>query len=91
LAARLPEHEDCAVTHGDATLSNIILEPDGQVGFVDCGHCGRADRYVDLALLLAALEDRLCAEARNTFTDAYGDLRWDEAKAEFYRDLYELF
>ena len=91
VVSRIPEHEDCVVTHGDATLSNLILSDDGQLGFVDCGHCGRADRYVDLALLAGELQDRLGADAFNTFTAAYGDLRWDESKAEFYRDLYEFF
>jgi aminoglycoside 3'-phosphotransferase-2 len=91
VVSRVPEHEDCVVTHGDATLSNLILSDDGQLGFVDCGHCGRADRYVDLALLAGELQRRLGTDALNTFTVAYGDLRWDERKAEFYRDLYEFF
>jgi aminoglycoside phosphotransferase len=54
----------------------------GQVGLVDCSHCGIADRYVDLALLVGELEDRLGSQARNAFTDAYGDLWWDKSKAE---------
>jgi aminoglycoside 3'-phosphotransferase II len=91
LAADLPLPEDCVVTHGDATLSNLILEPDGQIGFVDCGHCGRADRYVDFALVVSELEEWLGPQAREVFTAAYGGLRWDEKKAEYYRDLYELF
>jgi aminoglycoside 3'-phosphotransferase-2 len=91
LIARLPLPEDCVVTHGDATLSNLILGPDGQIGFVDCSHCGRADRYVDLALLVGELEDRLGPRAREAFIAAYGHLRWAVRKAEFYRDLYELF
>src|ERR1043166_943992 len=49
VASRIPEHEDCVVTHGDATLSNLILGDDGQIGFIDCGHCGRAARYGDEA------------------------------------------
>jgi aminoglycoside 3'-phosphotransferase II len=91
VASRVPGHEDCVVTHGDATLSNLILGDDGQVGFVDCGHCGRADRYVDLALLAGELQRRLGTDGFNAFTAAYGGLRWDESKAEFYRDLYEFF
>jgi aminoglycoside 3'-phosphotransferase II len=91
VASRIPEHEDCVVTHGDATFSNLILGDDGQVGFVDCGHCGKADRYVDLALLARELQDRLGTDAFSTFTAAYGDLPWDESKAEFYRNLYEFF
>ncbi|MBV8826993.1 MAG: aminoglycoside 3'-phosphotransferase [Hyphomicrobiales bacterium] len=91
LAARLPLPEDCVVTHGDATLSNLILGDDGQIGFLDCSHCGRADRYVDLTLVVGELEDRLGPQARETFAAAYGGLPWDERKAEYYRDLYELF
>jgi len=91
LAANVPEREDCVVTHGDATLSNLILGHDGHVGFVDCSHSGRADRYVDLSILVAGIEDRFGTQARNAFTAAYGDLRWENSKAEFYLDLYELF
>jgi aminoglycoside 3'-phosphotransferase-2 len=91
LEASVPAHENCVVAHGDATLSNLIVADDGQVGFVDCGHCGRADRYVDLAPLVGELEERFGAEARTAFAAEYGDLRWDDGKAEFYRDLYELF
>jgi aminoglycoside phosphotransferase len=91
LEVSVPGHEDCVVTHGDATLSNLIVANDGQVGFLDCGHCGRADRYVDLALLVGELEERFGAEAQTALVGAYGDLRWDGPKAEFYRDLYELF
>jgi aminoglycoside 3'-phosphotransferase-2 len=91
LQASIPESEDCVVTHGDATLSNLILGPDGRVGFVDCSHSGSADRYVDLALLVGELEERFGADARGTFIGAYGGRRWDEPKAAFYRDLYELF
>jgi aminoglycoside 3'-phosphotransferase II len=91
LETSVPESEDCVVTHGDATLSNLILGPEGQVGFVDCSHSGRADRYVDLALLVGELERWFGAEARDAFLGAYGDVQWDERKAAFYLDLYELF
>src|SRR5262249_11050874 len=89
LEANVPQREALVVTHGDATLSNLILGPDGQVGFIDCSHAGRADRYVDLTLLAAEFAERFGAEARDTFVAAYGELRWDDSKAEFYRDLYE--
>src|SRR5262245_3100922 len=32
-----PPPEDLVVVHGDLTLSNIIVAPDGTLGFVDCG------------------------------------------------------
>lgn len=91
LKASVPAQEDRVVTHGDATLSNLIFTNDGKIGFLDCGNCGRSDRYVDLAPLLGELVDRFGAEARNIFLHAYGKLEWDDWKAEFYSDLYELF
>ena len=90
LAANVPAHEDLVVVHGDATLSNLILGDDGEIGFLDCGNCGKADRYVDLALLAAELDDRFGPAARDGFIAAYG-LPWDQRKADFYLDLYELF
>ena len=91
LAASVPASEDLVVVHGDASLSNLIAGHDGEIGFIDCGNCGKADRYVDLALLVGELADRFGDEARNLFLDAYGGPPWDERKAAFYCDLYELF
>jgi aminoglycoside 3'-phosphotransferase II len=91
LRASIPAQADDVVVHGDATLSNLIFANDGKIGFVDCGNCGRSDRYVDLALLVGELADRFGSEARNAFLQTYGKLEWDDRKAEFYRDLYELF
>jgi aminoglycoside phosphotransferase len=91
LAASIPAPEDCVVVHGDATLSNLMVGDDGKIGFIDCGNCGKSDRYVDLALLVSELADRFGDEARQIFFRAYDALRWDERKVEFYRDLYELF
>jgi aminoglycoside 3'-phosphotransferase-2 len=90
LVANVPTRHDCVVVHGDATLSNLLLA-DGAIGFVDCGHCGRSDRYVDLALLREELVDHFGARAWPLFRDHYGGPRWNRRKAEFYRDLYELF
>jgi aminoglycoside 3'-phosphotransferase-2 len=91
LKASIPAQEDRVVVHGDATLSNLIFANDGKIGFVDCGNCGRSDRYVDLAPLVGELADRFGSEARNIFLDAYGEPEWDDRKAEFYSDLYEFF
>jgi aminoglycoside 3'-phosphotransferase-2 len=91
LETSIPAHEDCVVVHGDATLSNLIVADDGKIGFIDCGSCGKADRYTDLALLAGEIADRFGVEARSAFLAAYGAAQWDERKAEFYRDLYEFF
>jgi aminoglycoside 3'-phosphotransferase II len=91
LKASIPAQVDRVVVHGDATLSNLIFANDGKIGFVDCGNCGRSDRYVDLAPLVGELADRFGPEARNAFLRAYGGIEWDDWKAEFYSDLYEFF
>ena len=83
--------EDIVVVHGDATLSNMMIDKNGNLGFVDCGNAGRGDRYVDLAVLAADIEDDRGAEAAAQFVKAYGVHAWDPAKARYYTDLYELF
>jgi aminoglycoside 3'-phosphotransferase-2 len=83
--------EDLVVVHGDATLSNIIVDSDGTVGFVDCGNAGRGDRYTDLAVLCPDIEDHYGAEAAQRFRRLYSPGGWDHTKARFFSDLYELF
>jgi aminoglycoside phosphotransferase len=94
LLARLlenPPPEDLVVVHGDLTLSNIVVAPDGGVGFIDCGHAGRADRYLDLGVLAAEIADTFGPPSVATFAREYGLQRWDMRKATYYADLYELF
>jgi len=91
LVANQPGEEDLVVVHGDATLSNLAIDERGILGFIDCGNAGRADRYVDLALLSAEIECRHGAQVAARFTAAYCEHAWDPVKARFYCDLYELF
>jgi aminoglycoside 3'-phosphotransferase II len=91
LVASMPATEDIVVAHGDATLSNILLDREYHVGFVDCGHAGRADRYVDLALIVEGLLEQFGANAAMTFVTSYDWRDWDPQKAKFFLDLYELF
>ena len=90
LAATLPP-EDLVVVHGDATLSNLIAGDDGSVGFVDCGHAGCGDRYLDLAVLGDDIRENFGPAAAARFAKAYGAQPWDSAKAAYFLDLYELF
>ena len=85
--------EDLVVVHGDATFSNILVDSTGRVGFVDCGHCGKADRYVDLALVCAEIEGQFGGQWIASFLEAYGLglSMLDPLKARFFLDLYELF
>jgi aminoglycoside phosphotransferase len=91
LDGAIPACEDIVVVHGDATLSNMLIGSDGELGFIDCGHSGRSDRYVDLAVIEAELLTEFGHDAAERFNDAYGIREWDDQKAAFFRDLYELF
>jgi aminoglycoside 3'-phosphotransferase-2 len=93
LLQRLLQHrpiEDIVVTHGDAAFSNIIVS-DERIGFIDCGHVGRADRYLDLAVTAAEIVERFGRNGLELFARAYGEREWNERKATYYCDLYEFF
>jgi aminoglycoside 3'-phosphotransferase-2 len=90
LAGAVPAPEDVVVVHGDATLANMLIGPDGQLGFIDCANAGRSDRYLDLAVAEMDLHAGFGPEAASGLIAAYG-IHWDERKAAFFRDLYELF
>jgi aminoglycoside 3'-phosphotransferase II len=91
LVSAIPAGEDIVVVHGDATLSNMLIGPDGELGFIDCGHSGRSDRYTDLAVIEAELLTEFGRDAAECFNAAYGIREWDDRKAAFFGDLYELF
>jgi aminoglycoside phosphotransferase len=91
LVRTTPARDDLVVVHGDATLANLLIGPDGELGFIDCGNAGLSDRYVDLAVIEAELRTGFGPEAARSFAAAYGVRAWDEQKAAFFRDLYELF
>jgi aminoglycoside 3'-phosphotransferase-2 len=86
-----PMSEDLVLVHGDATFDNMLIAPDGSIGFIDCGHAGRGDRYLDLAAVTEAIADQFGPEWVETFGRAYGDIRLDAARLAFFSDLYELF
>ena len=86
-----PPREDFVFAHGDASLSNMIVAPDGEIGFIDCGHAGRADRYLDLAVIADGIDEYFGRRSVKIFAIAYGAGGWNARKAAFYADLYELF
>ena len=86
-----PAREDPVLVHGDATFDNILIDADQNIGFIDCGHAGRGDRYLDLAATTEAIADHFGPAWVGTFGRAYGDVRLDAAKLAFFSDLYELF
>jgi aminoglycoside 3'-phosphotransferase II len=91
LASTVPAGEDIVVVHGDPTLENLLIGPDGELGFIDCGHAGCSDRYLDLAVVDMDLRASFGRDAAEGFIAAYGIRDWNDRKAAFFRDLYELF
>jgi len=73
------ESRDLVVCHGDLCLPNIVVDPETMTvsGLIDLGRLGRADRYADIALLLA--------NARETWPDGPTARRFDRDFAAAYR------
>jgi aminoglycoside 3'-phosphotransferase II len=86
-----PGFEDIVVTHGDFCLPNMIFDNGRFSGFVDCGRCGRADRYQDLALAHRSIEGTFGKSVAGNFLEAYGLERVDTKKLSYYRLLDEFF
>lgn len=85
-----PTSHDLVVTHGDASLPNIIAQNLAFTGFVDCARLGVADRWQDLALACWSVIHN-CGEAHvATFLAAYG-ADWDAERYRYYCTLDELF
>ena len=86
-----PEFEDIVVTHGDACLPNAIFDDGTFGGFVDCGRCGRADRYQDLTLAARSIGSNFGGHFAAEFFDAYGIDSVDADKVSYYQLLDEFF
>lgn len=73
------------VCHGDACLPNFFFDPDTLewTGAIDVGRLGIADRYADLALAKAQLEDEWSVDA-GAFFAAYGCPEPDAERLDFY-------
>lgn len=90
MMALLPFEQSLAVTHGDFSLDNILLEDGCVTGCIDVSRAGIADRYQDLAILWNCLRDFDEALASHLFA-AYGILEPDERKLRFHLCLDECF
>ncbi|MER5769279.1 APH(3'') family aminoglycoside O-phosphotransferase [Streptomyces sp. NPDC001985] len=93
---REQEAADTVVCHGDLCLPNIILDPQTLhvAGFIDLGRLGRADRYADLALLLANArgtwpDEERAQDADTAFAEEYG-ISLDHDRLRFYLHLDPL-
>ncbi|MFC5891080.1 APH(3'') family aminoglycoside O-phosphotransferase [Kitasatospora sp. CM 4170] len=90
------EAGDAVVCHGDLCLPNIMLDPQtlDVSGFIDLGRLGQADRYADLALLLANARETWADEGQAraadvAFAERYG-ITLDDERLRFYLDLDPL-
>lgn len=86
----LPITEAPVVTHGDFSLDNILLDEDGAVlACIDVGRVGLADRYQDLTILAACLDEFDGRLAGQLFA-AYG-VEPDRRRIDLHICLDELF
>ena len=92
LMRTVPVHEDIVIVHGDATFDNLLIDIASEnVGFIDCGHAGRGDRYLDLATMVADIDAYFGPVWTSLFARSYGRAAFDARKLGFFNDLYELF
>jgi aminoglycoside 3'-phosphotransferase II len=91
LMANIPPAEDIVVVHGDAKFDNLLIDTEGEVGFIDCGRSGRGDRYLDLEAIIGDIDEHFGASWIETFALDYGGVELNSGKLGFFSDLYELF
>jgi len=87
-APRIPN--DIVIVQGDATFDNLLIDAEGALGFIDCGHAGRGDRYLDLEAVTSDIDEHFGVQWVEEFARCY-DVMLDPTKLRFFDDLYEFF
>lgn len=91
LIALRPSVRTGAVTHGDFSLGNLLIDHRGRVtGCIDVGRLGVADPYQDIAIFWQNLRE-FGPDAAAHFLSAYGLDAPDAERLDFHRCLDELF
>ncbi|WBZ74965.1 phosphotransferase (plasmid) [Escherichia coli] len=91
------ERTDMVVCHGDPCMPNFMVDPKTLqcTGLIDLGRLGTADRYADLALMIANAEENWAApdEAERAFAVLFNVLGIeapDRERLAFYLRLDPL-
>lgn len=91
LCQTTPQTEALVVTHGDASMPNLMVSADGTfAGFIDCGRLGVADRWQDLAIAMASIARNFGDAHVLPFLARYG-APLDVERRDWYRLLDEFF
>jgi len=91
LCQTMPQAEDLVVTHGDASMPNLMVSAGGTfAGFIDCGRLGVADRWQDLAIASKSIAHNYGDAHVLPFLERYG-APLDAPKRDWYRLLDEFF
>jgi kanamycin kinase len=89
LHATIPP-EDLVFSHGDLGDSNIFVDANDELHFIDLGRAGKADRWLDIAFLHRNLHEDVSTKAATAFLATLN--RPDEpTKRTFFEQLDELF
>lgn len=91
LCQTIPFELDLVVTHGDASMPNLMVSADGSfTGFIDCGRLGVADRWQDLAIAMESIAYNFGDTHVLPFLARYGT-PLDVDKRDWHRLLDEFF
>lgn len=82
--------EELVFTHGDLGDSNVFVDEQDQLYFIDLGRAGLADRWLDIAFAHRNLREEISDAAAACLLDGL-DMPDQAAKREFFEQLDELF
>ncbi|MFV0394829.1 MAG: aminoglycoside 3'-phosphotransferase [Coprobacillaceae bacterium] len=91
------EEGDIVLCHGDVCMPNMMIDKNGDIGYIDVVQLGTCNRYLDIAIGLRSLRynlelygHSLSKEYIEVFKKAYGIEKLDIDKIMFYILLDEL-
>lgn len=89
LQATIPT-EELTFAHGDLGDSNIFVNGNDELYFIDLGRAGLADRWMDVAFIHRNLREEVSAGVAADFLHTLGEAD-EPAKRAFFEQLDELF